>query len=429
MNFKKGRLTTAQAVVITAVVVAVVVGSAMYFLLPTMVAPKPEKEFIKIGMTISSTGAYSYASLQGFKGIQVWVEDVNSRGGIYVKEYGKKLPVKLIIYDDRSDKEQVVRLYEKLITEDKIDIAIAPFGSTLTMAASAITEKHKVLLVIWSAASDTIYEQGYKYLFSATEVPNSLMPKPEIEHMKSLGVKSIAIIYQDEPFPAGMAKYAKQFAEEAGIEVVMFEKYSTGTKDFSTLILKARDANPDAFYFSSYLGDQAIVLRQMKELDVMFPYVYMVYSGQLSQWIEAVGEDGLYIFGHTLFDPSLKYDVNAGMDMDTFIAKFKEMFPQAEPDFQTGLAYGAGVILEKVIEHVGSLDPDKLRQAANELSGKITLLIGPYILDPETGKQLGCPFVVTQVQKVGGEYKLVIVWPKDVATGEAIYPIPSWKER
>jgi len=346
-----------------------------------------------------------------------------------VSELGKKLPVKIIVYDDRSDKEQVVRLYEKLITEDGIDIAIAPFGSTLTMAASAITEKHKVPLVIWSAASDSIYEQGYKYLFSATQVPNSLMPKPDVEHMASLGVKSIAIVYQDEPYPAGVASYVKKYAEEADMEVLLYEKYSTGTKDFSTLIRKARDANPDALYFSAYLEDQATMIRQMKELNVMFKYVYMVYSGQLSQWREATGTDGLYIFGHTLFDPNLKYDINAGMSMDEFLAKFKEEFPDAEADFQTGLAYGAGTVLEKVIEHAGSLDADKIIKSAYELSGKLTLLIGPYILEEGTGKQMGCPFVVTQVQKADGELKLAIVWPEAVATDEPVYPIPGWTER
>ena len=388
------------------------------------------KEVVKIGMTISTSGQYSYASLSGFRGIQVWVEDVNRRGGIYIAELQKKLPVELKYYDDRSDKATVVRLYEKLILEDGVDILIAPFGSTLTSAAAAITEKHGKLLVIWSAAADAIYEQGYKYIVSATEVPVSLMPKPEIDHMNSLGIKKLAIIYNEEPFNAGQAKFAKQFAEAHGMEVVLYEKTPTGMMDFTMLLEKARSLGAEALYASHYLGDQINIIKQMKELDLMFDYVYMVYSGQLEPWIEALGDDGLYIFGHTLWHPDLVWPVNAGLTRDAFIDLYNELFPgERAPDFQTSLAYGAGAILEEMIKTAGSLDSAALKQAALDLSGKLIVVTGPYEID-ETGKQLGMPFSITQVIKdPEGRYKHVLVWPPEIATAEPVFPIPPWSER
>lgn len=388
------------------------------------------KDQIIVGTTISTTGTFTFASSQGFKGLQVWVDDVNRRGGIFVKSLNKKLPIKLVYYDDRSDKETVVKLYEKLVTEDKVDICFAPFGSTLTGAAAAITEKHGKMLIIWSAAADAIYEQGYKYIVSATEVPNSLMPKPEVEHMASLGVKKMAVIYADEPFPAGMAKFAKSIGEKLGMTVPIFEKYSPGTKDFTILLQKAQAAKPEGFYASAYMDDLKNILRQMRELNIMFPYVYMVYSG-MPQWLD-LGDEGLYIFGHTLFHEDLKWRVNAGMDLPQFMANFNRLFPKSEypPDFQTSLAYGAGVILEEMIKKGGSLEAKDLKQAALDLSGKLTVMTGPYEIDA-TGKQLQMPFTVTQVQKdkVTGKIKLVLLWPKAVATGEPVYPIPPWDKR
>jgi len=388
------------------------------------------KDQIIVGTTISTTGTFTFASSQGFKGLQVWVDDVNRRGGIFVKSLNKKLPIKLVYYDDRSDKETVVKLYEKLVTEDKVDICFAPFGSTLTGAAAAITEKHGKMLIIWSAAADAIYEQGYKYIVSATEVPNSLMPKPEVEHMASLGVKKMAVVYADEPFPAGMAKFAKSIGEKLGMTVPIFEKYSPGTKDFTILLQKAQAAKPEGFYASAYMDDLKNILRQMRELNIMFPYVYMVYSG-MPQWLD-LGDEGLYIFGHTLFHEDLKWRVNAGMDLPQFMANFNRLFPKSEypPDFQTSLAYGAGVILEEMIKKGGSLEAKDLKQAALDLSGKLTVMTGPYEIDA-TGKQLQMPFTVTQVQKdkVTGKIKLVLLWPKAVATGEPVYPIPPWDKR
>jgi branched-chain amino acid transport system substrate-binding protein len=384
------------------------------------------EDVIKIGLTISTTGSYTFASSQGFKGVSLWADYVNEHGGLMLK--GKKVPVKLIYYDDRSDKETVVKLYEKLINEDKVDVCFAPFGSTLTGAAAAITEKYGKMHVIWSAASDAIYEQGHKYIVSATETPVSLMPKPEIDHMASLGVKKLAVIYVDEPFPAGLAKYAKSLAEAQGIEVTINEKFSKGTKDFSILLQKVRMTGADAFYASAYLDDQKIMIRQMKEANLMFPYVYMVYSG-MPQWAD-LGEDGFYIFGHTLYHETLNWKVNAGLSREAFEKEFNKKFPKSEnpPDFQTSLAYGAGVLLGMFIEKANSLDGAALKEAALQLSKKVTVMTGPYEIDAG-GKQLQMPFIVTQIHKEGGKQKMVLVYPKEVATAKAIYPTPGWGKR
>jgi branched-chain amino acid transport system substrate-binding protein len=384
------------------------------------------KEVIKIGLTISTTGKYTFASSQGFKGVKIWADQVNKNGGLMLE--GKRVPVKLVYYDDRSEKETVVKLYEKLINEDKVDVCFAPFGSTLTGAAAAITAKHNKMLIIWSAASDSIYAQGYKYIVSATETPVSLMPKPEIDHMASLGVKKVAIVYVDEPFPAGLAQHAKRLAEKSDIEVTTYEKFSPGTKDFTILLQKVRMSKADAFYASAYMDDQKIMIRQMKEANLMFPYVYMVYSG-MPQWGD-LGDDGLYIFGHTLYHNSLNWSVNAGLSRAEFEKVFDKIFPNAEnpPDFQTSLSYGAGVLLEKFIEKANSLDGAALKKAALDLSGNMTVMTGPYEID-ETGKQLLMPFIVTQVKKENGKQHLILLYPPDVATGKIVYPIPGWDQR
>jgi branched-chain amino acid transport system substrate-binding protein len=384
------------------------------------------KEVIKIGLTISTTGKYTFASSQGFKGVKIWADQVNKNGGLMLE--GKRVPVKLVYYDDRSEKETVVKLYEKLINEDKVDVCFAPFGSTLTGAAAAITAKHNKMLIIWSAASDSIYAQGYKYIVSATETPVSLMPKPEIDHMASLGVKKVAIVYVDEPFPAGLAQHAKRLAEKSGIEVTTYEKFSAGTKDFTILLQKVRMSKADAFYASAYMDDQKIMIRQMKEANLMFPYVYMVYSG-MPQWGD-LGDDGLYIFGHTLYHNSLNWSVNAGLSRAEFEKVYDKTFPNAEnpPDFQTSLSYGAGVLLEKFIEKANSLDAAALKKAALDLSGNVTVMTGPYEID-ETGKQLLMPFIVTQVKKENGKQHLILLYPPDVATGKIVYPIPGWDQR
>ncbi|MBS4021374.1 MAG: amino acid ABC transporter substrate-binding protein [Dethiobacter sp.] len=392
-------------------------------------SPDGTVEVIKVGATISTTGNFAFASQQGIKGLELWVDEVNAQGGLYVASQGKKVPVELVTYDDRSDTQQVTRLYERLITEDKVDLLFAPFGSTLTGVATTVTERYGKPLIIWSAAADTIYAQGHKYIISATQIAASLAQLPGVDHAYSLGYRNIAVVYQDEPFPAAQALGTKEYAEKLGMNVVFYDHYSKDSLDYSSMIRRIANTNPDALFVNGYMEDQANFLRQMKENDLTFDYVYMLYSAQ-PEWKDLTGKDGSYIYGHVWVHEDLIYDVTDGMNTGQFYAAYDRLFPNAThpADFQTGLAYGAGVLMQKFVEDAGSFEAGKIKQAALALSGKVTVITGEYNL-METGKQLGMRSVVTQAIIDDAGYRLVIVHPADVKTHNAVDPFPAWNQR
>ncbi len=378
---------------------------------------------IRVGMTVSSTGSFALASQSGVRGVELWVDDVNRRGGIEVK--GKKYPVELVKLDDRSDKQMVTRVYERLIVDEKVDLVFAPFGSTLTAAAATVTERLGKYLMVWSAASDDLYKQGFKNMVSGTQMPVSAMLRANMELAANQGVKKVAILYSDEPFPAGLAEGGKEQATKNGMQVVLFEKYPKGQKDFSTILQKARAAGAEALVPTSYEGDLISMTRQMKQLDINFPYVFMVYAS--TPQFQAIGADSNYIYSHTNYHPAINWKVNAGMTREQFAAAYDQRFPKAEfpPDFQTALAYGAGALTEEIVKQAGSTDAAALKKASLDLSGKLTVMAGPYAID-ETGKQLLMPFPVVQLLPGKG---MVPVWPADVATQKPVYPAPDWNKR
>lgn len=395
----------------------------------TLPAPGPglqaqEGETIKIGMTISTAGRFALQSQSGVRGVEIWVDDVNSRGGIEID--GTKHKVELVKQDDRSDKQMVPRVYETLIEEDNVDLLFGPFGSTLTGAAAPVAERHDKFLAIWSAASDAIYEQGFENLVSATQIASSLMPVPSVAFAAELGIEKMAIVYLDEPFPAGMAEGAREFAPEKGIEVVQFEKFATGTKDFSILIQKAKATGADAFYPVAYEGDQMTMLRQMQEMNVMFPYTFMLYGAQ-PQFVENTGATSHHLFSHTLYHDAINWDVTHGLTRDEMTERYNALFPDVEypPDFQTALAYAAGVMTEAFIETAQSLEADALKQAALDLSGEVVTMAGPYEAQ-ENGKQTGMQNVIMQNTPDSG---LEVVYPDQVATTDPVFPMPGWDER
>ena len=154
-------------------------------------------------------------------------------------------------------------------------------------------------MMVWSAASDDLYRQGFKNMVSGTQMPVSAMLRANMEMAAKLGVKKVALLYSDEPFPAGLAEGGK--AAKNGMQVVMFEKYPKGQKDFSTILQKARASGAEALVPTSYEGDLISMTRQMKQLDINFPYVFMVYAS--TPQFQAIGADADYIYSHTNYHP------------------------------------------------------------------------------------------------------------------------------
>jgi branched-chain amino acid transport system substrate-binding protein len=374
-------------------------------------------------MTVSSTGTFALASQSGLRGLEIWLDDVNARGGIEIS--GKKRKVELVKLDDRSDKTTVPKVYETLIKEEKADLLFGPFGSTLTAAAVNSSETANKFMVIWSASADSIYSQGYKYVVSATQIAGSLLGQPGVRALKEMGAKKIAFAYLDEPFPAALTQGAVDLAKELGMEVTMNEKFAKGTKDFNILIQKAKASGADAIYPTAYEGDQMTIARQLREANVNFNAVYLVYGSQ-PQVLQQAGKDAHYVLSQTLLHDKINWKVTHGLNRAQMMERYNKLFPNAQytADFQTALAYGAGVVTEEIIKTAQSLDAAKLKDAALKLSDKIVTVTGEYQID-KTGKQFKNAFSIMQNMPGGVE----VVYPPLVATAKAAYPVPTFEKR
>ena len=72
---------------------------------------------------------------------------MNERGGVYVKSLDKKLPVKIVYYDDQGDPKTSVKFYERLVVEDKVNFLLAPPGSPIAFAATTVAERYKIPMI------------------------------------------------------------------------------------------------------------------------------------------------------------------------------------------------------------------------------------------------------------------------------------------
>ena len=390
---------------------------------PLARAQAPADKPIRLGMTVSSSGTFALAAQSGQRGVEIWIDDVNTRGGIDIG--GRKRKVELVKLDDRSDKTVIPKVYETLIKEEKCDLLFGPFGSTLTSAAANTTELAEKMMIIWSASADSIYQQGFKSIVSATQIAGTLLGQNGVRAIHAMGARKIAFAYLDEPFPAALTQGAVALAKELGMEVTANEKFAKGTKDFNILIQKAKASGADAFYPTAYEGDQMTIARQLREANVLFKAVYFVYASQ-PQFLQQAGKDGLYALSQTLLHEKINWKVTHGLNRAQMVERYAKLFPQAQypADFQTALAYGAGVVTEQMIRGAQSLEAAKLKDAAMKLNGKIVTITGEYQID-NTGKQFKNEFAIMQNMPSGPE----VVFPAAVATAKGVYPAPAYNAR
>lgn len=368
-------------------------------------------EPITIGAAISTTGSNGRTGLYQQEAYLLWEAQRNADGGLLGR------PVKMILYDDQSDPATGARLYERLLTEDKVDLVLGPYSSSVTQAVAQVTERAGQPMLAAGASASDIWARGYQYIFGVYSVAEDYFKSIILDIAPAQGYTTAAVIYEDTLFPTSTANGAVEHCKTAGIEVVVNEKYPAKATDVSSVLTKVRDANPDMLIGGSYLPDAVLITRQSKELGVN-PKLYAFSVGTAQpDFGEGLGADANYILGPSMWEPHIETPGNAD-----FVAAYQKKFNR-EPDYHSAAGYAACQVLEAAVTQVGSLDLDAIRDALRALEMP-TVLPGKYQVD-EHGKQIGHIPLTVQWQ----EGEKVIVTPAEFAAGELKLPTPPWDER
>ncbi|MBI2155903.1 MAG: amino acid ABC transporter substrate-binding protein [Candidatus Rokubacteria bacterium] len=371
---------------------------------------RPNNEVL-LGGAISQTGQYAEPAGRQVNSIKLWVDEVNGRGGLL----GHKIVARLL--DDKSDTQTAIKLYEKLITEDKVDLLLAPYSSGITEAVANVNERYKMPFVAYGAASSPIWEKGRKYIFNIVAVAEDYQ-KGAVHLAKQIGVKKIAIIGQDSLFPRQAGKGAKDWAKKLAIDVVLEENYPPKQTDFTALLHKIKAAGAEAVISNSYFADAAAQLRQMRELNVNFKLYSGTVGPGLPNFPEQLGNTAEYVLGFSQWEPLPHVFKLPGMK--EYIEAYEKRFNE-KPNYHAGGAYGALLVTEAAVKKAGSFDSEKLREALATLD--ITTMYGRYKVDAKgMNSHEGITFQILRGQRK-------VVWPDKYAETKAELPTPEWSKR
>ena len=253
--------------------------------------PASAADEITIGAPLPLTGALSPEGEKLRMGYELWLEELEKRGGISVG--GVKHKVKLVYSDYQSQTPRAVQLAEKLISSDKVNFLFSPFGSGAIKAASSVAEKYGVPMMASTASSKEVYDQNYKNLFGLY-TPNDTLSEPIAALVKAKfpDVTRVAILARNDLYPLALGGEFKKSAESRGLQVVYFEKYTIGTLDHAAAITQIGAAKPDWIVATGYINDLILIRQQMADQKVTAKVITGINGPPYQDWIDAVGAVG-----------------------------------------------------------------------------------------------------------------------------------------
>ena len=264
---------------------------ALLVALASAVAPVTEAQPpIRIGATLPQTGVYAPPGQNLLRGYQLCVKHMNEKGGVLERK------LELVVHDDGSDSATAVRLYEKLITQDKVDLVLGPYGSPITDAVADVTEKHKMPMVAPVAAETSIHRKGRKFTFGM--LPDAgVFHEGLIDLAAKKGLKTVALINVDDLGSRTVTQGGIQLAKKRGLQVVLVEAYPVGNTDFSAVLAKVRAANPDVLGVAEGVVESGMAItRQMKALNVNPRMVGMTPGVSQPRFYEVLGRDAEFVY-------------------------------------------------------------------------------------------------------------------------------------
>jgi branched-chain amino acid transport system substrate-binding protein len=387
---------------------------------------------IKLGTLYASSGRYASISMPVHDGLKLWLEQKNAEGGVFVKAYNKKIPVKLVAYDDQSNTGTAATLYNQLITQDKVDILISDSGSVLTSVAVPIARDNKMLLIDQTGTGAGFFTPDNPYIVLISDPVSSIWPKPLADFLTQdgpkLGIKKVAMIYATNDFTGTQATAVRKFIKEAnsGVDLVYDQGVPTETSNYTVLLNNIRAKNPDAVIHLGYAPNDIAFLRNLQDSGLKFKMLFCIYPGLETELLEKnVGDKGLN--GIYTYVPSseIAYKSEFGMSLPDFKKAWDAKYADGKVEFgfNSVAGYTTGLVLEKALSVTESMDQLALRKAIFSLSGKLKTLDGTFELD-QTGAQIGEITPLGQLKSEGGHIKFVTVFPHDVANGKPQYPAP-----
>ncbi len=368
-----------------------------------------------IGASLPLSGDFAQPGEASRRGYTIWQDMVNKNGGLLNRQ------VQLKIVDDASDQNTVVSDYNRLISQDKVDLLLGTFSSLLNIPASAVAERNRKVYVCPACGSPDMFNRNFKNIFFAQ--PATAVHQADLFAQWVTGLpaaerpKTAAYPTQDDPFAQPVVNGVKTKLEAAGIKTVYSKVYPADTSNFDTIAAEIKASHADIVVQGAVFEDGVGLVRSMVKAGynpkALFQTSAPSNSDQYSKAIGAANTEG--VFYAVSWSPAAKYPLN-----QEFLQAYQSKFGGV-PEEDAADAFAAAQVLQAAVTAVGSID-DQSKISAWLHSNKVDTILGPLSWDQNGAPQQA--FILAQWQSGAAQ----VVLPQDVATSQKIvFPKPNWQ--
>jgi branched-chain amino acid transport system substrate-binding protein len=389
-------------------------------------ADERQRTEVMVGASLPLTGGEAKAGARVRDGYELAFAEAMSNGGLRVG--GHRLPVRLKIVDDGTDRQRAADLAADLVEKQGVDFLLGSFSTPIIESQSAAAEKLKVPYVTSSGSATSLYQRGFRYLFSVSapiqQLANALMRWIDEEERVGNLPKPlrVAVAWENNSHGKDVRTAVSTYvtstpARRAGFELVFDEPFELNTKDFKPLLSRIQAAKADVLLVDAHLQEYIAMQKQYLAMGMCHKVISYGARGPEKEARDALPRGGTdYVVSAVWWDSQVGTNGLAKSFVDAFKARYQRL-----PDWYEALAYEAARSLFTAIEKAGSLDRERVREALAALKME-SILPGGYLAFPEEyGFQARYLFLVQQNMPDGSS---PIIYPKIAQVQEGVAPNP-----
>jgi branched-chain amino acid transport system substrate-binding protein len=410
------------------------VGTLMLGLLWLAGASAQSGNPIKVGTGLALTGGGAPAGKMLLAALEIWRDDVNAKGGLLGR------PVEVIYYDDQSTTANVPGIYTKLITVDKVDLLVGPYGTNFVAPAMPTIIQHNKMVISYTAIGIN-RQYNYPKYFSMVPVGQqgvNAFSKGffEMAAVQKPKPQTVAILAADAEFAQSTAQGAREELKRHGFRLVYDKNYPPSTTDYTPVVRALAATNPDIVYVGAYPPDNVGIVRAANEIGFTPKMFGGAMIGMLITPIKAqLGPvtNGLVISEAFVPSPKLRYPGLADL-MNRYQAQAPTLKTDPYGFAFVPFGYAAGQILAQAVTETKSLDHDKL---AAYIHANTFKTVAGDIAYGKDGEWRETRQYLTQFQNIEPNnveqfrdgHKQPILWPPEYKTGDMIYPYAEARKK
>jgi branched-chain amino acid transport system substrate-binding protein len=311
---------------------------------------------IKVGYAISLSGPNAPgAGITVLPNYRLWVKEVNAAGGIMLKSVGKRVPVEVIEYDDQSNVDNAMEAVERLITQDKVDFILPPWGTGLNLAVGPLLHDAGYPHLAVTALSDQAPELGkvwpnsFWLLGTMTGAAQGFVET--IAKLRSEGKigNTVAMLSVADQFGIGLAKAARRALKKSGFDLVYDRSYTVEPQDMRAIMTEVNQLNPDSFVAFSYPPDTIAITEQARALNFNPKVFYTAVGTAFPLYKQRFGADVEGVMGLGGWNADAP-------ESKSYLKRHVEMTGQEPDRWASPITYASLQMLQQAIERVGKID-------------------------------------------------------------------------